>query len=213
MIRINLIPQKKRRIDSGSGGEMWIFAALGVVVVEIIILFVFHGFQETKLAEELATNSQVQTKIEVSKKAVANQTDVTAELERMRAREDAIAKLQSARTGPTAVLLEIARLLTAGRAPSIDPERLAQVRRDNPLAVYNPAWDSRRLWVTEFVEESRLLKLRGVARDGGDVSELARRMGLSDYFDKVRLLPASRTIDKETNLEVVEFALEAEVKY
>jgi len=213
MIRINLIPQKKRRIDSGSGGEMWIFAALGVVVVEIIILFVFHGFQETKLAEELATNSQVQTKIEVSKKAVANQTDVTAELERMRAREDAIAKLQSARTGPTAVLLEIARLLTAGRAPSIDPERLAQVRRDNPLAVYNPAWDSRRLWVTEFVEESRLLKLRGVARDGGDVSELARRMGLSDYFAKVRLLPASRTIDKETNLEVVEFALEAEVKY
>jgi type IV pilus assembly protein PilN len=131
----------------------------------------------------------------------------------MRAREDAIAKLQSARTGPTAVLLEIARLLTAGRAPSIDPERLAQVRRDNPLAVYNPAWDSRRLWVTEFVEESRLLKLRGVARDGGDVSELARRMGLSDYFAKVRLLPASRTIDKETNLEVVEFALEAEVKY
>ncbi len=213
MIRINLIPQKKRRIDSGSGGEMWIFAALGVVVVEIIILFVFHGFQETKLAEELATNSQVQTKIEVSKKAVANQTDVTAELERMRAREDAIAKLQSARTGPTAVLLEIARLLTAGRAPSIDPERLAQVRRDNPLAVYNPAWDSRRLWVTEFVEESRLLKLRGVARDGGDVSELARRMGLSDYFAKVRLLPASRTIDKETNLEVVQFALEAEVKY
>src|SRR6187551_1911642 len=100
MIRINLIPQKKRRLDTGGGGEAWVFVALGVVVLEIVLLFIFHGFQEARLAEELATNSQIQTKIEVSKKAVANQADVTAELETLRAREDAIARLQTARTDP-----------------------------------------------------------------------------------------------------------------
>ena len=214
MIRINLLPQKKRRgVDSGGGGESWVFVALGIAVVAIVGLFFFHGLQETKLAEERELNAQVQAKITASKNAVKNHGEVTAELERMRAREDAIAKLQSARTGPTAVLLEIARLLTPGRGPSIDPEKLAQVRRDNPLAVYNAAWDTRRLWITEFVEESRLLKVKGIARDGGDVSELARRMNLSDYFAKVRLLPAKKARDKDTDLEVVEFALEAEVKY
>lgn len=213
MIRINLLPQKKKRIDTGSGGELWVLVALGVLALEMILLFFFHGVKENELAEEKRKNQEVSTKIEVSRRAVQDHAQVTAELERMRAREDAIAKLQSARTGPTAVLLELARLLTPGRGPSIDPEKLAQTRRDNPLAVYNPAWDARRLWITDFTEESRLLRIRGIARDGGDVSELARRMNLSDYFDKVRLLPAKRTTEKDTGIEVVEFALEAEVKY
>lgn len=213
MIRINLLPQKKRRIEASSGGDAWVFVAVGVLAVQIILLFFFHGIKESELAEVNQKNQQIRTKIEVSKRAVENHAEVTAELERMRAREDAISKLQSARTGPTAVLLEIARILTPGRGPSIDPEKLAQIRRDNPLAVYNPTWDARRLWVTDFVEESRLLRLRGIARDGGDVSELARRMNLSDYFAKVRLLPAKRTKERDTDLEVVEFALEAEVKY
>jgi type IV pilus assembly protein PilN len=138
---------------------------------------------------------------------------VIEELERLRAREEAIEKLQSARTGPTAVLLEMARILTPGRGPSVDPEKLAQIRRDNPLAAYNPTWDTRRLWVNNFVEQNRVMKVDGVARDAEDVSEFAKRMNLSDYFDKVRLLPAQRIMDKDTNLELVKFALEAEVKY
>jgi len=121
--------------------------------------------------------------------------------------------LQSARTGPTAVLLELARLLTPGRGPSVDPDRLSQLRRDDPLAVFNPAWDARRLWLVRFVEDHRKLHLEGFAQDGEDVSELARRMNLSSYFADVRLLPASRQMDSVTHVEVVSFALEAKVKY
>ena len=86
------------------------------------------------------------------------------------------------------MLLELARLLTPGRGPSVDPDRLNQLRRDNPLAVYNPAWDARRLWLTQFVEQQRQVRLEGMARDGEDVSELARRMSLSSYFIDVQLL-------------------------
>lgn len=213
MIRINLLPQKKRRIESGGGGEFWVLAAMGALLVEIVLLFVFHGMQETKLAEEEKKNREIQAKIDASKAAVANHENVTEELERMRAREDAIAKLQSARTGPTAVLLELARLLTPGMGPSLDPKKLAEVRRDNPLALHNPSWDPRRLWITRYAEEMRLLRIRGTARDAEDVSELAKRMNLSDYFDKIRLLPAKQATDKETGIEVVQFALEAEVNY
>ncbi len=213
MIRINLLPQKKRRIEAGAGGELWVVAAMGALLVELVLLFVFHGMQETRLAEEQKKNREIQAKIDASKAAVSNHENVTKELERMRAREDAIAKLQSARTGPTAVLLELARLLTPGMGPSIDPEKLAQIRKDNPLALYNPSWDPRRLWLTKYSEESRLLRIRGTARDAEDVSELAKRMNLSDYFDKIRLLPAKQSTDRETGIEVVDFALEAEVKY
>lgn len=213
MIRINLLPQKRKRLESSGGGDSWVLIALGVLILQFVLLFVFHGFKERELAEEVQTNAAIQSQIATSQNAVKNHADVTRELERLRSREDAIAKLQSARTGPTAVLLEIAKLLTPGRGPTIDPEELAQIRRDNPLAVSSPTWDTRRLWITEFSEESRLLRLKGTARDASDVSELAKRMNLSAFFGGVRLLPARRATDAKTGLALVEFALEAEVKY
>lgn len=213
MIRINLLPQKRRRVETGGGGEMWVLAAVGVLALEIVGLFFYHNTLEAQLQDEQQKNKQLSAKIEASKESVKNHKNVLSELERMRAREDAIAKLQSARTGPTAVLLETARLLTPGRGPSVDPEKLAQVRKDNPLAAFNPTWDTRRLWVESFAEESRVLQISGVARDGEDVSELAKRMNLSDYFGSVRILPGQRTKDSASGLELVKFSLEAEVKY
>jgi type IV pilus assembly protein PilN len=212
MIRINLLPQKKRRIEA-SGGEGWVLVAVGLLVFEIGALFFYHTTLEDELSEENRRNGEIQAKIDASKKTVENHQNVIGELTRLRAREDAIAKLQNARTGPTAVLLETARILTPGRGPSIDPEKLAQVRRDNPLAAFNPTWDTRRLWLLSFREESRKLRVVGVARDAEDVSEFAKRMTLSDYFGNVRLLPASRGIDGPSGLDIVNFAVEAEVKY
>ena len=158
-------------------------------------------------------NTELETQIEQSKSAVKNHNDVKAQLERLRAREDAIAKLQSARTGPTAVLLELARILTPGRGPSVDPDRLNQLRRDNPLAVYNPGWDARRLWLTRYVEATRLVRLEGTARDGEDVSELARRMSLSSYFADVKLLPAKKVRANDVGMDLVQFQLEAKARY
>lgn len=213
MIRINLIPQKRRRVEAGGGGEMWVLAAVGALAIEIIALFFYHNTLEAQLQAEIQRNGQLTAKIGASKESVKNHKNVLEELERMRSREDAIAKLQSARTGPTAVLLETARLLTPGRGPSIDPEKLAQVRKDNPLAAFNPTWDTRRLWIDSFAEENRILQISGVARDGEDVSEFAKRMNLSDYFGAVRILPGQRSKDAASGLELVKFSLEAEVKY
>jgi type IV pilus assembly protein PilN len=111
------------------------------------------------------------------------------------------------------VLLELARILTPGRGPSVDPDKLSQLRRENPLAVFNPAWDARRLWLTNFIEEQRKVRLEGIARDGEDVSEVARRMSLSSYFYDVRLLPAKKERDTATGLDLVRFQLEASVRY
>ncbi|MES1178376.1 MAG: PilN domain-containing protein [Myxococcales bacterium] len=213
MIRINLMPMK-RRVDRGSdASQLWLAVVMVLVLAEVAGLFVFHGFKSEELNDQRRKDAELTSQIDQSKSTVANHEEVKAKLAQLRAREEAIGKLQSARTGPTAILLELARLLTPGRGPSVDPDRLSQLRRDNPLAVFNPSWDSRRLWLVKFVENNRKLHLEGFAQDGEDVSELARRMNLSSYFADVNLLPASRTIDQTTHTEVVSFALEAKVKY
>lgn len=212
MIRINLLPQK-RRVQKAESGQLWAVLVVLLVALEAVGFFIYHGTKKDELLEQRRKNAQLEAEIEQSRNAVKSHAEVKAQLERLRAREDAIAKLQSARTGPTAVLLELARMLTPGRGPSVDPDRLNQLRRENPLAVYNPSWDSRRLWVTRYVEAQRQVRLEGTARDGEDVSELARRMLLSSYFADVKLLPAKKMVSPEAGMELVQFQLEAKAKY
>lgn len=212
MIRINLLPQK-RRVQRAEGGQLWLVVIVLLVALEAVGFFIFHGSKKEELVRQKRENATLEEQIAQSKAAVKNHADVKAQLERLRAREDAISKLQSARTGPTAVLLELARLLTPGRGPSIDPDRLNQLRREDPLSVFNPNWDTRRLWLSKYVENQRQVRLDGLARDGEDVSELARRMGLSGYFADVKLLPAKKAESKEAGMDLVEFQLEAKARY
>ncbi len=212
MIRINLLPQK-RRAERTEAGQAWLVVVLVLLLAEVAGFFVWHGQLSEELDQRKRTNQELQAQIDQSKKTVANHEQIEKKLDELRAREAAIQKLQSARTGPTAVLLELARLMTPGRGPSIDPERLSQIRRDNPLSLHNVNWDPRRLWITKFVEKDREVRLDGNARNGEDVSELARRMNLSEFFTDVKLLPGKQIKDKETGLELVDFQLEAKVQY
>src|SRR6187402_891481 len=114
----------------------------------------------------MRVNKEVQTTIDRGREEIKNHPKVKAELAVFVAREDAITKLQAGRTGPTSVMLELSRVLTTGRGPTVDPDKLAQLRKDNPLAVPSPVWDARRLWLTQFREQERVMTLEGLARDG-----------------------------------------------
>jgi type IV pilus assembly protein PilN len=206
MIRINLLSQKKR-VERSEASQVWLAVVMLVVLAEVAMLFVYHSIKAEELADQQRKNAELTSQIDQAKRNVANHEQVKTQLATLRAREEAIQKLQTARSGPTAVLMELARILTPGRGPSIDPDRLAQLRRDNPLSVFNPNWDARRLWLTSFIESQRKLRIDGKARDGEDVSELARRLTLSSYFYDVQLLPASREQD------FVKFSIEAKVRY
>ena len=213
MIRVNLLPQKRgARSAAPAQSQRWLLAVLGVLVVEIIILFGFHKSKLDDLQHQKDTNAQLQGKIDSIKTLVANHEEIKKALVVLRAREDAIAKLQSARSGPTAILLELAQVLTRDKGPTADPERLIKMKQENPLSVYNPGWDTRRLWITNYVESDRVVKIEGLARDGSDVSELAQRLRLSVYFYDVALLPGKKEAEKD-KLELVAFALQMKVRY
>lgn len=214
MIRVNLLPQKRgARSAAPPTNQKWLLVVLGVLVVEVVILFLFHKSKLDELQEQQNANQQLSGKIEGIKKLVSNHEEIKKALVQLRAREDAIAKLQSARSGPTAVLLELAQVLTQGKGPTADPERLQQLRKENPLAVYNPGWDTRRLWLGGYTESDRVVKIEGFARDGGDVSEFAQRLKLSVYFYDIGVLPGQKDGNKDAKLELVNFALQMKVRY
>ena len=214
MIRVNLLPQKRgARSAAPAASQRWLLVVLGVLVFQVVVLFLFHKKKLDDLQDQQNINAQLNGKIDGIQKLVANHEEIKKALVALRAREDAIAKLQSARSGPTAVLLEMAQLLTAGKGPTADPERLQQLRKENPLAVYNPGWDTRRLWLTQYVESDRVVKIDGLARDGADVAELAQRLKLSVYFYEITVLPGSKGTSSKDKLELVDFALQLKVRY
>ena len=214
MIRVNLLPQKRgARGAAPQQSQRWLLIVAGVLVVEVVALFLFYEKKREELADQKAKNARIQGQITDINKLVSNHEDIKKSLALLRAREDAIAKLQSARSGPTAVLLALAQLLTPGKGPTTDPDRLATLRRENPNLVYFPGWDSRRLWLTSYVESERTVRFEGLARDGNDVAELAQRLKLSSYFYDVTLLPGKKEAEKNAKLEVVNFALQLKVRY
>jgi len=215
MIRVNLLPQKReaaRRASSG-GSQRWLAIAGIVMVAEIVGLFFFQGYKNSQLVQKSAENQKVDFSIKEIQKEISNHDDIKAELQELRDREAAIGKLQSARTGPTAVLLELAKILTPGRGPTADHDKLEQLKKDNPGAMFDPAWDAHQLWILTYTEADRKVKITGQARDGGDVSEFLKRLSLSDYFYDLQLLPATKSVDSVTHLELVKFELSAHARY
>ena len=214
MIRVNLLPTKRDLGGpSGQANQKWLLYVMAVLVVEIGGLFLFHQRMQDELDAKKASNQQLQGRINEARDFVKNHEEIKKALASLRSREEAIAKLLGARSGPTAVLLELAQMLTSGKGPTADPDRLKQLRAENPLNVYNPQWDTRRLWLTSYVENQRTVRIEGLARDASDVSELAQRLRLSSYFFDVQVLPGKKEASAAAKLEVVAFALQLKVRY
>ena len=221
MVRVNLLPDKKATrgrpivgvTAATEPGQLWLLALLGVIVLEIVTILFVHKFKQNELDGITQENQKIQGQIDGIKRQIANHAEIKAQLKELRDREEAIEKLQAARTGPTATLLELAHLLTQGRGPTGDRDKLEQMKRDNPTEVYNANWDARRLWLTSYNEVDRTVRLGGLARDGEDVSELERRLKLSDYFGEVKLLPGNKVTDSASHQELFRWELSAKVKY
>jgi type IV pilus assembly protein PilN len=193
--------------------QTWLLGVLGAFAAAIIVCLFLQKVKQVQLDAALAENGRMQEQIDAIKRKIADHQDIKAKLKDFREREDAIQKLQAARTGPTSTLLELAHLLSPDRGPTLDRDKLEQLKRDNPAEVYNPNWDPRRLWLTAYTEVDRIVKIAGLARDGEDVSELQRRLKLSNFFAEVKLLPGNKVVDGTSHQELFQFQLSAKVKY
>jgi type IV pilus assembly protein PilN len=214
MIRINLLPAAKRgaAVTTGSS-QLWGVAYLLGLFAWGVLLFFFYMSANSKLEEQRAANTALEQEIDQAKQKSANIGDVEAKLAKSRQLEEVVGKLQTARQGPTRVLMELSHLLSESGGPSVSAEKLDALRRDNPLAGFNPGWDVRRLWLTAFTEQARACAIRGFGKTNEDVAEFLRRLNLSNLFEKVTLQATSSAIDPTSSTAVVSFELSCQVRY
>lgn len=219
MIRVNLLPTKQsaKRVGTksqASSSEQGLVVAVGgAILVSSLLCAVAYYLKNDEFEKITKINQGLQLQASVIKEEIKDHEEIRAKLAEIESRERAIASLQAARTGPTSVMLELVRAVSPGRGPTIDLETTERLRKDNPTALPNPDWDTRRLWLTEYAESDRTVKFTGSARDGEDVSELVRRLSVSRMFSDIKLLTGQKSMDATSKLELLKFQLSARARY
>jgi len=213
MIRVNLLP--RRREAKREGGKAWIAILAVAVLAEVVGIVIVHKGKKDDLDAQVEANKGVEASINEKKSKVANHDGIKKQLAEYQAREDAISKLQSGRVGPTAMMIELSRILSPRKLPTIDPDTLDKLRRENPLAIPNEKWDPHRLWISKFTELDRAVSITGLGKTNDDVAEFLRRMTLSRYFTDVKLVRTEEKVEKTAGVTytLTYFDMRAKVRY
>ncbi|MBO6938836.1 MAG: PilN domain-containing protein [Deltaproteobacteria bacterium] len=218
MIRINLMPRAKRAARAtstgGSGSStMWAGAYFGGALITIALCAVWYVSLDNELQAQIRANNELQQRIEDLRGQSQGLEEVQAKLQQSLALAEVVEQLEAGRTGPTRVLMELSNILSTGpgAGPTIDPEELERLRRDNPLAGFNRNWDPRRLSIAEFTEEDGETSIGGAGRTNEDVAEFLRRLALSEIFVGVTL-QETRAVEIE-GIELIGFEIHARVEY
>lgn len=211
MIRINLLPEAKRVAVASGSSQAWGIGYMLAIAAWGVALTLYYMSNKSRLDEQLAANAALEQSIESVKAKSANIGEVEAALAKSRQLEEVVGKLEAARQGPARLLMEISSILSEGRGPTISPERLEELRRNNPLAGFNAGWDIRRLWLLSFSETSRKCNIRGMGKTNEDIAEFLRRLSLSDVFEQVTLQGTAAAT--EGTVATVSFDLSCQVRY
>jgi type IV pilus assembly protein PilN len=214
MIRINLLPEAKRKEVGVKGStQIWLVVYLVTAAAWSVLLLLVYWHFEGKLEEKRAANQELQQEIARAEKQNANLDEIQQKLERSKRLEDVVNKLQNARSGPTRMMWELSKLISREGGPTVDQKVLEEIRREQPLAGYNPGWDFRRLWVSGFSEKDRVCAIKGVGKTNEDVAEFLRRLTLSEVFTDIFLEQTSASSDAKTGLPTVSFSISCKVGY
>jgi type IV pilus assembly protein PilN len=215
MIRINLLPQAKRATAStGTGAQVWGYLYLASAIIWCVALaFVYFSLVSDR-DQVRAQNTELTRQIEQVKAKGGNLEELQKQLEKARELEGVVTKLLAARQGPTRMLLELSAILSQGRGPSVDPQKLEQMRKSNPEAGFSPGWDVRRLWIKTFKEENLQCSITGEARNNEDIAEFLRRLSLSTSFEEVSLVrTGGQPAGGAATPGAVSFDLKCKVRY
>ncbi|MDD9934261.1 MAG: PilN domain-containing protein [Myxococcales bacterium] len=213
MIRINLLPDAKKVAATGGGAQLWGVIYLLAAFAWGVVLFLVYLNYSNVLEDQNAKNGELETQIDQLKKRIEGVGEIEAQLAKSRQLEEVVTGLQAARQGPARMLMELSRILSEGGGPSIELEKLEDLRRDNPMLIFNPGWDIRRLWLVSFKETGHQCTMAGYGKTNEDVAEFLRRLNISELFQEVTLEKTSASKDPGTGLPVVQFSLTCKVEY
>lgn len=219
MIRINLLPIKQDR--RREAGRIQFYIGLAVVLVECLICFWINSSISSDVDEQVNKNMSVKAEVDSIKRGIRDRGVIVQEIAKYEKRQAAIESLKDARVGPVYVMLELSKILSREGGPQIDNTRYQEMVKTDPTAGYEEGWDYRRLWIDEFSEKDRKIKITGQGLTHEDVAEFLKRVSLSDFFVSSRLISTdlskpkiqTKTTGPVSTDPVVHFKLEGEVRY
>lgn len=212
MIRINLLPQARRKESASTGVQVWGYVYFAAAFAWCVALAFVYFSLSSDLDQASAQNVDLEQQITKVKAQSGNLEELQKQLDQSKKLEEVIQGLLTARQGPSRMLLELSAILSPGRGPTVDQKKLDELRKTNPEAGFTPGWDTRRLWITSFQETDRACKIVGAGRNNEDVAEFLRRLMLSRVFDDVVLVRTGAGT-ANTNGQAVAFELTCKVRY
>lgn len=212
MIRINLLPQKKQR-KAEAGQKQLVYMAFSLLVV-VGGLVVFQMSVQGDLDAVNRDNQMLQAEIDRFKAELGDYDKVRAQREELMRQQDTIKALEERRTGPVFLLRELSEILTPAKGPTFDRLTYEETIRRDPNAGFNAAWDTRRVWLQNFEEQERSVKIRGAAKSNEDVAEFLKRLQASVFFNNVVLESTTQVaVNRNGDVKHMTFSLSTGVVY
>jgi hypothetical protein len=82
-------------------------------------------------------------------------------------------------------LVELSRILTPGKGPTIDPTIHPNFPRD-------PSWDPRHVWLVSYEQDGRDIKITGNAASETDIVQVMKNMQISTWFRDIAVVETER---------------------
>lgn len=216
MIRINLLPQKKKGAARGAPVDANVPRMMGIglgtlALAAIGVFFFVHSPLLDEIRENEEANARLKKSIAKLKEDTKDFDTISKQFQAAKEQAEAIARLNSARSVPAWLLNELSRILTKGGSPTMTPEMAERVKTDHNRQ-WAVGWDPKRVWITSFVEKDGKFTLKGGAQADADITQLALRLQASAYFTSVVLEMGDRATDKD-KVSYYRFTISGKVAY
>lgn len=188
MIRINLLPNKKKKKSRSSAsieGDKVIGIGFGAIAaVAAGVFFFVHMPLQDELESLNSTNKKLKSENKKIEKKTENFDELKAAFEAAEAQVAAIRELNNARATPAFFLHELAELLRSNGKPTMTAA-MSRALEENENLRWQEDWEPKHLWIDTIEEANGNFTLTGFAQSDGDANQLAHRMHASAYFSDV----------------------------
>lgn len=213
MIRINLLPHKKKVRTVSVEGEKVVGIGFGILAASAaLVFFVFHVPLQSDIESQQQRNSQLEAENAKIAASIADFDALKAAFESAQRQANAIEQLNGARATPANFLFELATILRLGGQPTVTAE-MAQRLDQNENLRWQADWDPKHLWIDSITEKEGVFSLVGKAQSDGDVTQLAHRLSASAYFENVQPEGSSKSGKAAGGATIYEFKISGTVRY
>lgn len=213
MIRINLLPHKKKVRTVSVEGEKVVSLGFGIIAVTaVLVFFVVHNPLSNDIESQQQRNRQLQAENKKIEGRISGFDELKSAFKAALIQAKAIDQLNGARATPANFLFELATILRTGGTPTVTAEMEQRLDRNENLR-WQADWDPKHIWIDKISEKGGRFSLVGKAQSDGDVTQLAHRLSASAYFDSVQPEGSSKSGKGANGVTIYEFKISGTVRY